>query len=155
MRVHYYTYVRTLILHPSTPHYTILYHPTPSYTILHHPTPSYTTLHHSTPHKKLLYWLSAIYKESAKNIEKSCSKIWSVHKKTVPLQPISRQTQVSVDKRRKVLKRCNAENQPLTKKVQKILKKVAKKFGQSKKKQYLCSRFRNKREWALKNSRNQ
>ena len=36
----------------------------------------------------------------------------------------------------------NAENQPLTKKVQKILKKVIEKFGQSKKKQYLCSRFR-------------
>jgi hypothetical protein len=39
---------------------------------------------------------------------------------------------VSVNERRKVLKNRNAENQPLTKKVQKILKKVAKKFGQSK-----------------------
>ena len=42
----------------------------------------------------------------------------------------------------------NAENQPLTKKVLNLLKKVAKKFGQSKKKQYLCSRFRNERKWA-------
>ena len=40
----------------------------------------------------------------------------------------------------------NAENQPLTKKMQSFLKKVAKKFGQSKKKQYLCSRFRDKRK---------
>ena len=44
----------------------------------------------------------------------------------------------------------NAENQPLTKKVLNLLKKVAKKFGQSKKKQYLCSRFRNERKWATK-----
>ena len=45
--------------------------------------------------------------------------IWSVRKKAVPLQPISQLTQVSVKKRRKVLKNRNAENQPLTKKVQK------------------------------------
>jgi hypothetical protein len=48
------------------------------------------------------------------------------------LHPISRSTQASGKKRRKVLKNGNAENQPLTKKMQKILKKVAKKFGQSK-----------------------
>ena len=41
----------------------------------------------------------------------------------------------------KLQKLSNAENQPLTKKMQRILKKVAKKFGQSNKKQYLCSRF--------------
>ena len=40
----------------------------------------------------------------------------------------------------------NAENQLLTKKVLNLLKKVAKKFGQFKKKQYLCSRFRNERK---------
>ena len=40
----------------------------------------------------------------------------------------------------------NAENQPLTKKVLNLLKKVTRKFGQSKKKQYLCSRFRNERK---------
>ena len=39
--------------------------------------------------------------------------------------------------------------QPLTKKVQKILKKVARKFGQFIKKQYLCNRFRAKRKWVL------
>jgi hypothetical protein len=48
------------------------------------------------------------------------------------LHPISRSTQASGKERRKVLKNRNAENQPLTKKLQKILKKVAKKFGQSK-----------------------
>ena len=58
--------------------------------------------------------------------------IWSVRKKAVPLQPISRLTQASGKEWRKVLKNRNAENQPLTKKMQKILKKVAKKFGQSK-----------------------
>ena len=36
--------------------------------------------------------------------------------------------------------------QPLTKKVQKILKKLAQIFGQFIKKQYLCSRFRAKRK---------
>ena len=46
----------------------------------------------------------------------------------------------------KLLKKRNAENQPLTKKKQNLLKKVAKKFGQSKKKQYLCSRFRYERK---------
>jgi hypothetical protein len=35
----------------------------------------------------------------------------------------------------------NAENQPLTKKVMDLLKKVTQKFGRSKKKQYLCTRF--------------
>ena len=30
-----------------------------------------------------------------------------------------------------------------------MLKKVAWKFGQSEKKQYLCSRFRNERKWAI------
>ena len=50
----------------------------------------------------------------------------------------------------KMLKYCNAENQPLTKKVQRKLKKVAQKFGQSKKKQYLCSRFRAKRKMSAK-----
>ena len=39
--------------------------------------------------------------------------------------------------------------QPLTKKVQKILKKLAQIFGQFIKKQYLCSRFRAKRKWVL------
>ena len=46
----------------------------------------------------------------------------------------------------KLLENCKAENQPLTKKKQNLLKKVAKKFGQSKKKQYLCSRFRKQRK---------
>ena len=50
-----------------------------------------------------------------------------------------------LDQAKQVMKR-NAENQPLTNKVQSFLKKVAKKFGQSKKKQYLCSRFRNERK---------
>ena len=35
----------------------------------------------------------------------------------------------------------NAENQPLTRKVINLMKKVTQKFGQSKKKQYLCTRF--------------
>ena len=33
---------------------------------------------------------SATYKENARKVEKSCLKIWSVQKKAVPLQPISR-----------------------------------------------------------------
>ena len=52
----------------------------------------------------------------------------------------------------KLLENRKAENQPLTKKKQNLLKKVAKKFGQSKKKQYLCSRFRNERKFKRKNS---
>ena len=36
-----------------------------------------------------------------KKIEKSCLKIWSVQKKAVPLQPISQQTRVSVEKQQK------------------------------------------------------
>ena len=44
--------------------------------------------------------------------------------------------------RAKIIKKCNAENQPLTKKVQKKVEKSCLKFGQSKKKQYLCTRFR-------------
>ena len=43
----------------------------------------------------------------------------------------------------------NAENQPLTKKMQRKLKKLAQKFGQFTKKQYLCSRFRAKRKRAV------
>ena len=43
-------------------------------------------------------------------------------------------------------KNARVDYQPLTKKVQKILKKVARKFGQFIKKQYLCSRFRAKRK---------
>ena len=35
----------------------------------------------------------------------------------------------------------NADNQPLTKKVINLMKKVTQKFGQSKKNQYLCNRF--------------
>ena len=46
-------------------------------------------------------------------------------------------------------KNARVDYQPLTKKVQKILKKVARKFGQFIKKQYLCSRFRAKRKWVL------
>ena len=46
----------------------------------------------------------------------------------------------------KLLENRKAENQPLTKKKQSLLKKVAEKFGQSKKKQYLCSRFRKQRK---------
>jgi len=52
--------------------------------------------------------------------------------------------------RAKIIEKCNAENQPLAKKMKKYCKKVAKKFGQSKKKQYLCSRFRAKREMSAK-----
>ena len=44
-------------------------------------------------------------------------------------------------KRQNHTEKRNAENQPLTKKVINLLKKVTQKFGQSKKKQYFCSRF--------------
>ena len=53
------------------------------------------------------------------------SKIWSIHKKAVPLHPISRSTQASGKEWRKVLKNRNAENQPLMKKVKNFCKKVA------------------------------
>ena len=57
---------------------------------------------------------------------------------------------VNLENGKNLLKNCNAENQPLTKKMQRKLKKVAWKFGQSEKKQYLCSRFRAKRKMRRK-----
>ena len=40
--------------------------------------------------EKTQCWESATYEESDKIMQKSYSKIWSVQKKAVPLQPISR-----------------------------------------------------------------
>ena len=80
----------------------------------------------------------------AKNLnkEKTFENIWSVHKKAVPLQPFSRLLQVSREIERKCRKNVTLKISHLQRKC----KKVAKKFGQSKKKQYLCSRFRAKRK---------
>ena len=79
-------------------------------------------------------------------MQKSCRKIWSVQKKAVPLQPFSRLLQVS----RKMERKCRKIVMLKISHLQRKCKKVAKKFGQSKKKQYLCSRFRAKRKRGAK-----
>ena len=84
---------------------------------------------------------------------KQIKNIWKYlvgSQKSSTFAPDLRLRLVNLENGKNLLKNCNAENQPLTKKMQRKLKKVAWKFGQSEKKQYLCSRFRAKRKMRRK-----
>ena len=70
-------------------------------------------------------------------MQKSCRKIWSVQKKAVPLQPFSRLLQVS----RKMERKCRKNVTLKISHLQRKCKKVAKKFGQSKKSSTFAADF--------------
>ena len=68
-----------------------------------------------------------------------------------PNNPILPQNTIFAQKPKKIPKNTTIDYQSVTKKVQKKCKKNARIFGQFKKKQYLCTRFRLKTGKTLKN----
>ena len=68
-----------------------------------------------------------------------------------PNNPILPQNTIFAKKMLKIAKNATIDYQVVTKKVQKKCKKNAQIFGQFKKKQYLCTRFRPKTGKTLKN----